>query len=133
MKEEIRNILDMLEEGKINAQKAIKLIKSIDESNINKVRPARKIKINIIDGDEDKKIRLPGIPFWLISSFSRLGMLIAPMAIKRGGEMDENAKMALDLLKDVDIKEFISALRAHGPFDFVDVCNDKDVVKITVL
>lgn len=123
----------MLEEGKISAQKAIKLINNIDESNINKARPARKIKIKIIDGDDDKKINLPGIPFWLISSFSRLGMLIAPIAIKHSSEMDENSKMALDLLKDVDIKEFISALRAHGPFDFVDICSEKDIVKISVL
>ncbi|MFA5524996.1 MAG: hypothetical protein WDA24_11620 [Tissierellales bacterium] len=133
MREEIKNILTMLEEGKISSRKALKLIKDLDVNNISKVRPARKIKIDITDGDDDKRIRLPGIPFWLISSFGRLGLLIAPMAIKRSGKTDENTTMALDFLKDVELKEFISALKSHGPFDFVDICSDKDIVKISVI
>lgn len=133
MKEEIRNILTMLENGEINCKKAIKLIKNIDENTISKVKPAKKLKIEIFDGDDDQKIRLPGIPFWLLSSLGRLGLSIAPIAAKHSKGMDENSMMALDLLKDVDINEFIKALRAHGPFDFVDVCSDKDVVKISVL
>lgn len=133
MKEEIRSILTRLENGEINCKKAVKLIKSIDERVVNKVKPAKKLKIEIIDGDDDKKIRLPGIPFWLLSSLGRLGLSIAPLAAKHSKGMDENSMMALNLLKDVDISEFIRALKAHGPFDFVDVCSDKDVVKISVL
>lgn len=133
MKEEIRSILDKLENGEISCKKAVKLIKSINENSINRIRPARKIKIKIIDGDNNKKIRLPGIPFWLIASLSKLGMLIAPLAFKHSNHMGQNSRMALDILKDIDISELIYALGAYGPFDFVDVCDDKDLVKISVL
>ncbi|SCG84491.1 hypothetical protein DW1_2936 [Proteiniborus sp. DW1] len=133
MKEEIRNILTRLENGEIDCKKAVKLIKNINENAISKVKPAKKLKIEIIDGDDDRKIRLPGIPFWLLSSLSKLGLSVAPLAAKHNKGMDENSMMALDLLKDVDISEFIKALKAHGPFDFIDVCSDKDVVKISVL
>ncbi len=133
MKNEIRNILTRLENGEIDCKKAIRLIKNIDENAISKIKPASKIKIKIIDENDDKKIRLPSIPFWLISSLGKLGLLLAPIAAKYSQGMDENSKMALDLLKDVDIQELIYALRVHGPFDFVDVCSDKDVVKISVL
>lgn len=133
MKEEIRNILTRLETGEISSRKAIKLIKNLNENNINKRKPANKIKILIIDGDDNKKINLPGIPFWLATFLGKLGILIAPLAIKRSQHIDQDAKIALEAIKNIDIKEFIDAIRECGPFDIIDVCDDKDVVKISVL
>lgn len=133
MKGEIRNILTRLETGEIGSKKAIKLIKNINQSNINKARPTNRIKILIIDGDKDKKIWLPGMPFWLATSLGRLGILIAPLVIKHSKHIDQNSRIALEAIKNIDIKEFIDAIRECGPFDFVDVCDDKDVVKISVL
>lgn len=133
MKEEIRNILSRLENGEIDCKKAKELIESIEENTISKVRPASKIKIEIIDGDNDKKIKLPGIPFWLLSSLGRLGLSIAPLAAKRSKAMDENSMMALDMLKDIDIADLIKALKVQDPFDIIDICSDKDIVKISVL
>lgn len=133
MKEEIRNILARLENGEVSCKKAVKLIKNIDENNVSKVKPAGKIKVLIIDGDDNKKIKIPGIPFWLVTFLGRLGMLIAPLAIKHSKSMDENSKQVLEIMKNVNIKEFVDAIRAYGPFDFVDICDDKDIVKISVL
>lgn len=133
MKEEIRKILTKLETGEISSRKAIKLIGSLDENSISKVRAARKIKITIVDGDEDKKIRLPGLPFWLITLLGNIGVSIAPLAIKHSNGLDSSSLIALEAIKDIDFKEFISTVREYGPFDLVDICDNKDIVKISVL
>ncbi len=133
MKEEIRNILTSLENGEISCKKAVNLIKNISENNIDKVKPANRIKILIIDGDDGTKIRLPAIPFWLVTSLGRFVMLLTPLAAKYSNHMDQHSKTALELINKIDIKELINAIRAYGSFDFVDVCSDKDIVKISVL
>lgn len=131
MNEEIRNILNMLDNGEISSKKAISLIRNLNVKNTRKVRPARKIKIRVISGKD--KINLPGIPFWLISFLIRIGTLLLPLALKHVESMDEDSKKAIELLKEVDITEFIHGIKACGPFDFVDITSDEDIVKISVL
>lgn len=131
MKEEIRNILNKLDSGEISSKKAISLIKNLNVKNIRKVRPARKIKIRVISGKD--KINLPGIPFWLISFLIKIGTLLLPFALKHAEPMDEDLKKAITLLKEIDVAEFIHGIKACGPFDFVDISSDEDIVKISVL
>lgn len=131
MKEEIKVILDKLQSGEISPKKAIKHIKSMDiKHNYDKIKPAKKIKILIIDGDSNKKISLPGIPFSLIKFLGKLGLVIAPLAIRYA---DSEAKEALEIIKEIDFKEFVEVLKNHGKFDLVDISNEEDVVKISVI
>ncbi len=133
MKEEIRNILTSLENEEISCKKAVKLIKNINENSIDKIKPANRIKILIINGDDGTRIRLPAIPFWVVTSLGRFVMLLTPLVAKYSNHMDQHSKTALELINKVDIKELINTIRAYGSFDFIDVCSDKDVVKISVL
>lgn len=134
MKDEIKGILDKLQNGEISPEKALKLIKNIDIKNdFDKIKPARKIKILIIDGDDHKKIHLPGIPFGLVSFLGKLGIIIAPLAIKNNRNIDPKAREALKIIKEINLKEIFDVIKAHGSFDLVDVISENDVVKISIL
>ena len=131
MRDHIHNILKELDEGSINTKKAIKKIKNINTSPNKKVRKASKLKITIIDRDEEKNIRIPAIPFWLINSFISLGLGLGSIAARFVDDIDEETKKILEIVDSRDLKNIINELRKHGPFDMVDI-EEGDNTKIQI-
>ena len=131
MRDHIHNILKELDEGSINTKKAIKKIKNINTSPNKKVRKASKLKITIIDRDEEKNIRIPAIPFWLINSFISLGLGLGSIAARFVDDIDEETKKILEIVDSKDLKNIINELRKHGPFDMVDI-EEGDNTKIQI-
>ena len=127
----LHNILKELDEGSINTKKAIKKIKNINTSPNKKVRKASKLKITIIDRDEEKNIRIPAIPFWLINSFISLGLGLGSIAARFVDDIDEETKKILEIVDSRDLKNIINELRKHGPFDMVDI-EEGDNTKIQI-
>lgn len=132
MKYNIIEILKELEEGKISCKKAIKLMKT-QERKIFKRKKASKIKISVIDESSNTSIKLPGIPFWLLSFFGTIGVGIINISIKKGKEIDKDLKIALDILDEIDLKLFIKELKNCDPFDLVHVKSSDSNVRISIL
>ncbi len=132
MKYHVGEVLKELEEDKINCKKAVKLIKKKEIKRIRR-KKASKIKISVVNKSSNTSIKLPGIHFWFLRFLANIGISIANISIKRGKEIDEDLKMALDILDDIDIKVFIKELKKCGPFDLVHVQASEAYVRIRIL
>lgn len=129
---EIKNILNLLNEDKIDCKSALKLINSYNSDKPNN-KKARKLKISIYDSKDNKSIRIPAIPFGLLNFLLRLAIRISPSILKRNQHLDKNTRMALEIL--IDIKEAINILKNYPPCDIVNICegNHGDEVIISIL
>jgi len=98
----------------------------------DRVKKATKLKITIVD--DEKKINLPGIPFWLIEFLIDLGFGLSSIALKFIKEIDEDTKKILDSIDRKDIKQMIKELKKYGPFELVNIREgDKTYVHISIL
>ncbi len=129
------SIIEQLKSEQISTKKAIDLIKNYDPNNDYEIRKkASKLKILIIDKGEGKTIRIPAIPFWLITSLGNMGLKIGKFAAKRSDTIDDETKEYLNVLDDIDLREIFEELKSHGPFELVNVEEeDGDMVKISIL
>lgn len=123
MDREIKSILKKLEENKIKVHEAVDEIyrlKSfiIEESHFKK---AKKIKIHIVNHLEGTKIKIPGIPFWLVNSMVSLGFGLLGIVEKYVNNIDEEVKLILENIDREDLKEIINELKKHGPFKMVEI------------
>lgn len=95
---------------------------------------ATRIKVTVIDKKENVNLRLPGIPFWIISSLFNLALLFKPLVLKYADDLDEQARFALEELDYGTIKEIFDVLRSYEKFDLVDMSNGEGTqVKISIL
>lgn len=133
MKEYIREILDKLYEGKIDAAKAEKLIRKHDVNKVNLRKKARKLKIRVLTSD-GKKINIPAIPFSIISGLGNISMKVASIFAKKGKHIDEEHIKYLKILDDINLKEILNELKHHEPYYLVEVYDgeDGDTVEIMV-
>lgn len=90
-------------------------------------------KIKIIIKDKDTNLRLPAMPFWLISSLISFALMFRPLIIK-SDSVDERTKFIFKNLEKKMIKEIINELKLYGPFDLVDISKGTQTkVKISIL
>lgn len=95
---------------------------------------ASKIKIKVIHNESNFKLRLPGIPFWLIIVLCSIALKFKDVAIRNMNNLDEDSKFFLNQLDSKVIRDLIRELRLHGKFDLVDVSTgDGTMVKISIL
>lgn len=134
MKDSIQDILHKLSTGEIDSEKAVNLIKNID-TNSDIVRgKASKLKITVVDKKENQSIRIPAIPFWLLSSLGSIGLGIGSIALRFSKNLDEYSKEALKSINSRDLRKILKEIKKYGPFDLVDVDDgDGTIVKISVL
>ncbi|QQY79787.1 hypothetical protein EDD65_10717 [Keratinibaculum paraultunense] len=132
MKEKIRSILKKLNKGEITTNEALDQIKNVHENLKLPKRKASKIKIYITD--EDKNIKLPAIPFWLLDLFISLGLGLGSIALKFVNDIDEETKSILESINSEDLRKIFNELKKYGPFDMVDIEDgDNTIVKISIL
>ncbi len=95
---------------------------------------ASRIKIKVVDNENNFKLRLPAIPFWLITSLSSLVLRFKPIIINNVANLDEEGKFFLEQMDRKVIKELINELKRNGRFDLVDVSTGNGtMVKISIL
>ncbi|MCR2044385.1 hypothetical protein [Anaerosalibacter massiliensis] len=129
----ISEILKQVEQGKINCEKAIKLIKK-ESVKTKKIKKASKLKIFIKDEEDNTYINLPSIHFWFLKSFSKIGIIIAKFSLKKKKNIDKDLNTALNILNEIDLNLIFKELKNCGPFNFIYVQEGKDTeIKITVL
>lgn len=125
MKEEIKQILKMVEDKKISAEEAEKLIESIDEGqnaeSINKnefIQEPKFLRIHVVDDDDKVDIKLP---ISMIEVGMKLGMNIGP---KFSPEMEK--------LDGIDINGLMAAIKEGARGKIVDIKTDDEIVEIYV-
>jgi hypothetical protein len=134
LKNEIKDILEKLEKGKITVEKAIELIRETKPDWEDKTVKATKLKIIIIDKKEGKSLYLPSIPFWLAKGIGNLGLKLSSLGIKHSDNIDENTKKHLEKLKDLDLNKVFDVLKEYGPCDIVHITEeDKTEIRISTL
>lgn len=127
-------IIERLKKGQITSEKAIKLIQNYNPDYHRSRRKSSKLKISIYDKSSGKSIRIPAIPFWLITSLGNLGLRISKLVASKSNTIDDETKKYLTVLDDFDLREIFSAFRHHEPWDLVNVEEqDGDIVKISTL
>ena len=122
----------MLDQGKINSKDAIRLINEFDADKVTKVKKSSKIKITIYDRDNNKKIKIPAIPFWLVTSLGNFGLKVSSVGLKNNKELDSDSKKALQTLKDMDLKDIFEVLKNHPPCDIVNITDGDDGDKVII-
>ncbi len=134
MSSEIIDIITKLKEGEITSKKAVTLIRSYNYPEHVNGPKATKLKITIYSKDDNKTIRIPSIPFWLITSLGNAGLSITKFIASRSNTIDDETKKYLSILDDFNLKEIFQEFRNHGPFDLVNVEEkDGDHVRISIL
>ena len=119
MQEDRRQILKMLEEGKITAEEAARLLDALDEANEVKEKPqtGKRILIKVTDPKTGKRKVNLKIPIGL----AKIAAKFVPPKAKR--------KLAEE---GVDVDEVMSQVLAGNVGKIVDVESDEENVEITI-
>jgi len=114
MKDEIKKVLKMVEEKKLTAAEAEQLLEAIGpESSLD----PKFLRINIIaDGNTKVKVN---VPISLIEIGLKLGTKIGPQYVPE-----------MEALKDIDIKELITAIKQGARGKIVDIQSENAIVEI---
>lgn len=136
MSEDRRRILDMLSEGKINADEADRLIGALGAASpggyaspaprLNKPKYLR-VAVDTIDAQGPTKVNVR-VPMQLLRAGVRLSNLIPPRAREQVNEAMEKQGIAFDInqLKPENLEELIEQLNDLT----VDVDNDRTKVRV---
>jgi len=120
MNEQRKQILEMLAEGKINADEAERLIaaleRSVDESPVDgepRRKPPKYLRVKVDDRSEGEQTRVNvRIPFQLLRAGVRLASLIPPSALNQANDQLARSGVPIDLtqLKPEQLEELIEHL-----------------------
>jgi hypothetical protein len=109
-------------------------VEGVGETLYRNNKTASKIKITVVDKNNNYNLRLPAIPLWLLSFLGSIGMRFKSIALKNSDNLDQYSKKFLEELNSKDVKKLIKELKRYGPFDLIDVSTgDGTIVKISIL
>ncbi len=123
MKEEVKQVLKMVEEGKITADQAVQLMEAGELDHGDDTRSSRAsgkakwLKVRVYDVGTDKRKVNVSVPLSLVSVGLKLGM-------KFGLDRDE--------LKGFDFDDIIQMIEAGEEGKLVDVVDDERGEKVEV-
>lgn len=128
----IKEILNQLDNGEIKYRDAMNLIKNMDFNIETIKKKASKLKIYVVN--EEESIKIPAIPFGLITFFIDIGFGLSSIAVRFVDDLDEDIREILNSIDRKDIKLIFEELKKYGPFDLVAIRDgDNKEVKITIL
>lgn len=122
MKEEKKRIMKMLEDGKINADEAYRLLEAIEKKG---EKEGKFFRVEV-ESEGEKKVNIK-IPF-----------VVATKLLKVGGKLvTKFSKEAREKLEeyDIDIEEILKSLEEELydiPSTIVDISEDKEKIKIWI-
>ncbi|MCD6530881.1 hypothetical protein J7K99_00370 [bacterium] len=138
MREEEVKILRMLEEGKITAEQAEKLLEALrkpEEKPETKSRKARWLRIRVYeDGREKPKVNI-NVPLGLVKALSKLGVKFMDKVPDRVREKLEEQGVDFDLnsITPEQIDELTNSLTSEGPLKLVDVDDTEEGEKVEIM
>ncbi len=130
MREEKVRILKLVEEGKISAEEAARLLGAVEEPP----RPggkARWLKVRVYEGDrEEPRVRV-NLPLSLIKLGVKVGGKFAISMPDKAKEKLKEKGIDLSSLDALDkVEELLGELAEEGPFKLVDVEEGKERVEV---
>lgn len=124
LQEERMQILKMLEEGKISASDAAKLLSALDtgakreektaRAGSTTAQPARWLRIRVTDGYSGKQKVSVNVPMGLVNVAMKMGAKFAPE------------------VGDIDMEEIIEAIQSGAQGKIVDVQDDEDGERVEI-
>jgi hypothetical protein len=135
MKEEMKMILKMIEDGVITADEAEKLLGAMPSESENSQKnnmivseattftEPKKISIRVLEGDR-VKVNM-SIPISLLKMGLKLGVAAGAVGFSRAKNEDEAA--LLDVLRSIDVDEIMSVIavsEAALPFKVIDITDE---------
>ncbi len=139
MSEEKLRILKMLEEGKIKAEQAEKLLAAVGESYVEedteiiKKGNARWIKIRVYEGDLQKPKVKVSVPLKLAKIALKLGTHFSSFIPKQARDDMEKSGVDPAIFDDMDkFEELLDGLSEEGPFKLVDVDDEEGGSKVQI-
>ena len=127
MSDETLRILRMLEENKVTADEAARLLAALDKGPGGTVsRKARWLKIRISEGSKSQSKVNVTLPISLVKIAAKLGGKFN-MAIPEQAREQLNSKgIQLDAETFEKIDELFDELAVNGRFDLVNISDEKD-------
>lgn len=119
LQEERLQILNMVEEGKINSKDAIDLLNALEEKgSITTNSKAKWLKVRVYEPNDETKVNI-NIPIALVNVGLKLANKFSP-------HMDS------ETMKDIDINEIMNAVKSGAHGKIVEVHNEKNGEKVEI-
>ena len=126
MSEERLKILKMVEEGKISPEKAVELLKEIEDSTV-KVKNKKKRYLRIyVESEEDNETVNLKVPLSLLKVTKYIKYLVP----KRVTEKNEKVKQSMDMLNELNWNEILNEIESGE--ELVNIESEDGVIKIWV-
>jgi len=138
MKEESHKVLEMLEQGKINAEQAGRLLSSIEEPGEVETPLGKKprwLKVKVWDKDAEKPKVNVKVPIALLKAGIKIGAIF--QSFIPDNAKDKIAEKGIDISQIENIEqldELINSLTESGPFVIAQVedTDDNERVEVTI-
>ena len=134
--EERMRILKMVEDRRISADEAEKLLSALEDGEFNDIAKkgrSRWLKVRVYDRDSSRPKVKVNVPLALLKIGARIGAkfnITLPEEAKR--TMHEKG-VDLSDLKDLEkLEEVIDSLASQGPFKLVDVEEENEKVEVYI-
>ena len=138
MREEELKILRMLEEGKITAEQAEKLLEALrkpEEEPETKPRRAKWLRIRVYENGREKPTVNINLPLALVKGLTKMGVKFMNMVPDRVRERMEEQGVDFDLnsITPEQIDELTNSLTGEGPLKLVDVEDTEEGEKVEIV
>jgi len=98
-----------------------------------KIKKCSKLKIIIKDKSENKTIKIPSIPFWLLDILGNTAIKFVEIAFKYKKSFKGDEKYLIEVFKEINLHQILNELKNYGQFDLVYVEDREDEIKISVI
>lgn len=118
LKDEKLQILNMIQDGRINAEEGVKLLEALENSldikdeNVNSGKKAKWIKIKVLDTEKNTKVNVT-LPISLINLGVRLASKFSP-EIKEAGLSEDDMTEIFDAIKNGETGRIVDIDSAKG-------------------
>lgn len=136
MKEESHKVLEMLEQGKITAEQAGRLLSSIEEPGEVEApfgKKPRWLKVKVWDKDADKPKVNVNVPIALLKAGIKVGAKFQSFIPDSAKETMAERGVDLSQIENIEqLSEVIDSMTLSGPFVLAEVENAEDNERVEV-
>jgi len=134
--EERMKILKMVEEGKISAREADRLIGALEGGELNNIAKkgkAKWLKVRVYDKDSERTRVKVNVPLALVKIGARIGARFSMKLPEETRLKMEGKGIDFSDIRDVEKLELlVDSLAEEGPFRLVDVEEDDEKVEVFI-
>jgi hypothetical protein len=132
--EERARILKMVEEGKISAQEADRLLGALEGGELNGLArkgKAKWLKVRVYDKDSDRLRVRVNVPLALVKIGAKIGAKFSMNLPEEARSKMMDKGIDLSDLKDLEkLEALVDSLADEGPFKLVDVEEEDERVEV---